>query len=224
MVVITRRVAERRERVSFHICHSLGRQLATQCIDIIFIRAELILIVVRQSIEAHILTFASTFRGIESIRQRRLLRYTAPNSLNHIREIVVNRQSVFIRLHAILEYVLANLAEIEIQVTTLGIVILHVEERAEKPELYILNVRLFKVRVVHLAHYATPPTFGEQEPAIVGNVINIEVIWTSLFRIEREVESLNCRRFSVIDFLCGINFARSDFTDIRVRLLVKVVT
>ena len=117
-------------------------------------------------------------------------RHFAPDGLRHILVVAVDRIAVLIRLHAILKHILADLAEIEIEIATLAVGILRVEEGIHHPELDILHVRLLEVGIVHLAHDAAPALLRIEKTAVGVDIVGVEIVGAALCRIEGKIETL----------------------------------
>ena len=96
-------------------------------------------------------------------------------------------------------------------------------ERIKEPELDILDIGLLKVGVVNLAHDAAPTLLRVFQIATLINIISIKVIGTTLFGIERQVEGLNNRRLTIIEFSTGEHLAERYLTGIGVGQSFQVI-
>ena len=155
-VIIAGRVIEGREWILLHLLHGLGREFAAQDIEIIFVGGEGILIVIGETIEADILLLASIGVIIESVGQRCLARDASPSSLGDEVGCAIDRDTILITLHTIFEDILADLTEVEIEIATLAVGVILIEEGIQEPELDILHIRCFEVGVIKFTHHAAP--------------------------------------------------------------------
>ena len=87
----------------------------------------------------------------------------------------------------------------------------------------VFDIRLFEIRVVHLAHDASPPFLGIKKLTVFIDVVGIKVIGTSFLRIEGEVQCLDiiCLTISLVSV--REQFAYLYFADIRVRQELGIV-
>ena len=183
-------------------------------------------LLVVQTVQAQVLLHARTAFVVEGVCYAVGLGHIAPCGLLHIVHVSVYGQSALVCLLAVLEDVLAYLAEVEIQVAAQfllrGPVAFLVEERVHQPEFDVLDVLCLEVGIVHLAHHAAPALFGGEQVALCIH-LGGEVVGTALLWIERHVQYAQ-RGVAVVGRLrlVGIQFQFVDGTDVVVGQLVQV--
>ena len=87
----------------------------------------------------------------------------------------------------------------------------------------ILNIRLLEIGVLDFAHDTAPALLRIEQIAVRVDIGTIKVVGTTLARIEREVQGLDNRRLTIVEFATREHLAESDLTGIRIRQRVKVV-
>ncbi len=223
VVAVARGVVEGRELVLLHgLDRGRGQHLA-QPLQEVGIGGIGLLVFGAEAIETHVLLHARAGGVVEGIGERRLGRHPTPHGVFDVGGVAVHGQAVFIRLEAVLEDVLAHLAQVEVKVAAVLVVEVGVEEGIHHPKLHILDVRLLEVGVVEAAHDAAPALLGVEQVAVGVNVGRVEVIGAALLGIEREVERLNGRRLAVVEFAAREHLAVGNFAHVGVRQLVEVV-
>ena len=97
------------------------------------------------------------------------------------------------RLLAVLQYILAYVAKVDVQVAlvTFGVGQLGVEQ----PERYVLDVRFLKVRVVQPAHDTCPALLGVGQLAVRAYLVGTDVVRSALVGVETQVQRSNLRVF-----------------------------
>ena len=153
-----------------------------------------------------------------------MLRHPTPHGFGEELIVAVKRDAVFIRFQSILQNILADFAEVKIQVATFKIRVLRVEERVHHPKLHILDIGLFKIGVVHLSHYATPTLLGIEQRPLIVDIHRIEIIGTALSGIIREVESLHKVSFTISKISVGEDFGHLNLAHVRIGQLLEVGT
>ena len=225
VVVVATRVVQRREGVLLHGGDGGGRQLRAQFADVIAIGVVLLLHSRREAVETHVLINARAGGVVKGVSHRRLVAHAAPLGVAQRRRCVVRTggQAVLITLQAVLEDILAHLAQVEVEVAAVTVWVGLVDERVEHPELDILDVALLEIGVVEFAHNAAPSLLGVEQVTVGVDVVGIEVVWSALLGIEREVEGLDGRRLAVVEFAAGEHLGIRHLAHVGVRELVKVV-
>ena len=104
---------------------------------------------------------------------------------------IVRRQAVLKRLLAVLQYILAYVAKVDVQVTLVAVGV--GQFGVEQPERYILDVRFLKVRVIQPAHNACPPLLGVGELAVRAYLVGTDVVRSALVGVETQVQRSNLR-------------------------------
>ena len=171
VVIVTGRVVERREQVGLLGLDGLGDSLrVAQFFEIILICREYELLVVVQTVEAHVLSKARTGVVVKRVSERILLRHTTPHGFGQILVVAVVRNAVLVAFETVLEDILADFAEVDIEVAAFVVGVLGIEEGVHKPELHILDIRLLEVGVVHSAHDTAPATFGIEQGAVIAYI------------------------------------------------------
>ncbi len=130
--------------------------------------------------------------------------------------------AVFVAFQSVFQYVLAYFSEVEVEVAAFKIWVFGIEERVQKPELYIFDVALFEVCVVHTAHYAAPAFFRIEQSSFVVDICAVKVVRAALGGIVGEVKGLYGGRFSVCLLTSGIYFASVDFAHVWIGKLFEV--
>ena len=152
-------------------------------------REEAFLLVV-QTIESHILQGARATGGGKGVGLGGLQGNLTPLCLSH-RACTTHGHSALIELLTVAQDVLANLAKVEVEVatqagTTLLLYLISIYKGVHQPELDILDVSLFEVVGVELAHHTAPMVGRIVETTIVAH-IGAEIIRTALLGIEGQV-------------------------------------
>ena len=223
MIVVARRVVEGRELVLPHGLDHGRRQFRLQLGQEILVRRESILLVVGQSVKAHILQPPRATGIVEGIGERLPLGDLAPRRSGYLCRIAVDGQTVLERFHTIFENIFRHLAQVEVEVTALVVGLGLVEEGVHEPELDILDVGRLEVGIVHLAHDTAPPFLGIEQPPLFVDIVGIEVIGATFLRIERKIERLLRGRLTIVNLLVGENFAHAYLAHIGIGELVQIV-
>ena len=194
-------------------------------VEPLLIRPELPLLVIGKAVETHILQLSGTGSRGEGVGLRGLLRNLTP--LGH-REVTgaVNRHTALIELLTVAQDILRDLTEVEVEVAAVvggGAVLTGIDEGIEQPELDVLDVRLFEVVGLKIAHHTAPLRLGLTERTVAVEVAR-QVIRSALRGIVGQVQHLECRGGAVVGALVavGIELLHIDLTHIMVRQLVEV--
>ncbi len=123
---------------------------------------EFLLLGIGKSVESHILQGTASARCGEGIGHRTLRRNLTPLCIGEA-VAAIHRHSTLVKLLAIPQDILADLAQIDVEIAAIvGCVLLFagIDKRIEHPELDILHVRLLKIVGIQLAHHSTPVADG----------------------------------------------------------------
>ena len=102
----------------------------------------------------------------------------------------IDGHATLIELLTVVEHILTHFAQVEIEVT--GIVggrslLTGIDKRVEQPELNILDVGLFEVSSLELAHHTTPFRLWLAQRSI-GIQVACQVVRTAFLRIVGQVK------------------------------------
>ena len=117
-----------------------------------------------QSVVAHILILASRLVVVECVHHRLQFRHPSPYGGVDIHHRRARRQAVLKALPPVAQYVLAYIAQIDIQLAARVRGVLY--KRVHQPKLDGLYVLRLKVGIVHLAHDAAPPACRVHQVAV----------------------------------------------------------
>ena len=220
--IITRRVVERRESVVLPLGENRGIHFSAQLVDVGFIGRPCFLSFAIQTIQTHVLLRTRTGFVAEGSDRAGGTRYVAPHGGIDTSYICVGYgQTVLKRFLAIAEYILADITEVDIHLTFVAVRV--GQRRIHHPELDIFDVGFFEISVVESAHHTAPALFGIGKPTVGSHFAGRDIILTTFFWIEREVEN---RQFGihVAGFLAvGINLVLVHNTRAMVAECVEVV-
>ena len=90
-------------------------------------------------------------------------------------------------LLAISQNILADITQIDIQVTALKSCIIIGQEWVHQPELDILDIRFLKVRVIQLTHNTAPTSLWVSQFTIYVYFTSGDIVWATLIRIITQV-------------------------------------
>ena len=96
-------------------------------------------------------------------------------------------------LFAISQNILADITQVDIQVTTLKGSIIISQEWIHQPELDILDIRFFKVGVIQLTHNTAPTSLWVGQLTIHVYFTSRDIVWTTLIRIVTQVHNRQFR-------------------------------
>ena len=204
----------------------LGGHLSLNGGEEFLVRLEGAFLLVGEAVEAHILPLARAGGGGESIgRVGRLDRYFSPLCVSEAAGAVY-RHTVLVEFLAVVEHILAHLAQVDVEVAAilLGVgFVLGVDEGVEHPELDILDVGHLEVGIVEFAHHAAPLGSGVVK-GTVGIEVRVEVVGAALGGIVGEVEHRQCGGGAAVAALVAvwIELAHEDLAHIVVGELVQV--
>ena len=182
MVVVVGRV------VPYRIEHSRVH-LALYGSEKLLIRLEVTLLLIVKTVESDILKRTRTRRCREGVSDRRLRRNLTPLGGDEAVR-AVDRHSALIELLTVAEYILAHLAEINVEIApVIGRRSLAggIYERVEHPELDVLHVGCLEVVVVEFAHHTAPMLRRVVQCSVVSEV-GAEVVRTALVRVICQIE------------------------------------
>ena len=183
VIIVASGVVDWRELVLLHFLDSGCRQGLTQFAHIFAIGGEILLFFGGKSVQTHVLQFACSLGIVEGIGERGFARHLTPNGLLDVGIVAVIRQSVLITFESVFEHILAQFAEVEIEVSAFFVIGFFVEEGVEHPELYVFDIRKFEIGLVEFAHNTTPSVFGVGKCAVAIQSLGIEVIRATLIGI-----------------------------------------
>ena len=183
------------------------------------------LLVVRQSVQSHILLGACSTAGGKGVGLGGLNGNLTPCRI--VKRIgTINGHSTLIELLAITQDILAHLAQVDVQITTIatGIaLVLGIDKGVQQPELDILHISSLEIVGVELTHHSSPAILGVAQPAVHVD-IGSQVVRSTFIRIIGQVEHGQGVRGSAIGALVTvrIELVHIDGTHIVVAQLVKV--
>ena len=194
-------------------------------VEPLLIRPELPLLVIGKAVETHILQLSGTGGGGEGVGLCGLHRDLTPLGRHEVAG-AVNRHTALIELLTIAQDILRDLTEVEVEVAAVvggGAVLTGVDEGIEQPELDVLDVRLFEVVGLKIAHHTAPLRLGLTERTVAVEVAR-QVIRSALRGVVGQVQHLESRGGAVVGALVavGIELLHIDLTHIVVRQLVEV--
>ena len=133
-------------------------------LQIIGISGELPFFVIIQSIQSHILACSCSALVVEGISHAGGVGDSSPQAFGIIGAIAIHGHSALEVFLAVLEYVLAHFAQVDVEVAAvIARQLLFIYKRIHHPELDILDVLCLEVRIVQLAHHASPFLCGVLE-------------------------------------------------------------
>ena len=190
---------------------------------IIEIKVTLLLIV--ESIEAHVLQRPTSFSGSKGISHRALAGNPTPLGCDEILG-TIHGHATLVKLLAVSQYVLAHLSQVKIKISAIvsGIgLLVGVEEGVEQPKLNILHVCGLEIAVVQLSHHSTPPALRIRQRAVHVQ-IGIKIIRAALRGIISQVEDTQRVSGTAVGALITIGEQLPDinFSDIMVTQLVEI--
>ena len=129
-------------------------------------------------------------------------------------------ESVLEELPSVFEYILRDVSEVEVQLSTLCRRIVY--EGIHEPKLQVLNVRCLEVRLIDLTHDACPALLGHIETSR-GRERGIEVIWATLLGVVAQRECREVARLAEVLILEGEELPRRDFPNEVIADIVGVI-
>ena len=161
---------------------------------------ELLLLGIGETIEADILQGTAATGGGEGIGHGALSRYLAPLGVGEA-VAAIHWHAALIELLAVSEDVLAHLAQVDVEVAAIAIgigLLTAIDEWVEEPELDVLHVGLLEVVGVESAHHATPVLQRVRQGSVLLQVVDIEVVRTTLVRIVGDVHGVHRARLRAV--------------------------
>ncbi len=189
------------------------------------INSESPFLVIGQSVEANILQLTTATGSGKGIVLRGLHRNLTPLCLYELTG-AIDRHAALVELITVTQDVLADLTQIDVEVTAIlrgSTFLTGIDEGVEHPELDVLDVCLLKVVGVQLTHHTAPALRGIGQRTVSVQVSG-QVIGSALRRIVRQVQDGQRRGGTVVGALVavGIELADIDLTHIVVRQLFQV--
>ena len=183
------------------------------------------LLLVRQSVQSHVLLGTGSASSGKGVGLGGLDGNLTPSRI--VKRIgTINGHSTLIELLAITQNILAHLAQVDVQITTIatGIaLVLGIDKGVQQPELDILHISSLEIVGVELTHHTSPAILGVAQPAVHVD-IGSQVVRSTFIRIIGQVEHGQGVRGSAIGALVTvrIELVHIDGTHIVVAQLVKV--
>ena len=95
---------------------------------------------------------------------------------------------MFKRFFAITENILADVAQIDIHISTHKRLVRVCQEWVHQPELNILNISLLEISVIQLTHNTTPTRSWIRQFTITTYLLSRDVVWSTFFWIVTQVQ------------------------------------
>ena len=199
--------------------------LALHLAQEVLIALPLLLLLVVESVEAHVLHRTRTLRCREGVHYGSLVGHLTPLRSGEVLRAVYGHAAL-VELLAVAQNILAHLAEVDIEVAAVvgcHALLACVDEWVEHPELDVLDVSCLEVVGVELSHHAAPTLLRIVESA-VGVEVGVEVVRTALVRIVSEVQDVEHRRVAVVCALVAVGeqLADVELANVMVRQLVEI--
>ena len=151
-------------RVGLYAVIDLLIDHALYLLQVIGISGELPFLVIVQSIQSHILACSCSALVVEGISHAGGVGDSSPQAFGIIGAIAIHGHSALEVFLAVLEYVLAHFAQVDVEVSpVIAWQILLVYERIHHPEFDVFDVLGFEIRIVQFAHHTSPFLCGVLE-------------------------------------------------------------
>ena len=178
-----------------------------------------------QTVQTHILLGTGAAGGGEGVCLGGLCGNSTPLG-GHIRAGAIDRHTTLIEFLAIVQDVLADLTEVDVEVTAIvsGIGFQRrIDEGIEEPEFDILHVGCLEVVGIQLTHHTAPVALWQRQRTIHVD-LRIQVVRTTLLGIVRQVQDGQRVGGSAVCRLVAVRIELTDIhrTHIMVRQLVEV--
>ena len=183
MVIVSRRVVERRERIVHHAGDSISREFRPEFLQILRVRREKQLLLRGKTIQTDILQLPVL--GVERIPRALRARHTAPYGRIHLRQITIHRHTVLEELFLILQDILGNLTQVKIKVATLGGLVIN--ERIQQPELDVLIIGGLQIAGFDLPGNTAPTPLRIAQRPVRVDVIRVQIVRATFVGIKSQV-------------------------------------
>ena len=197
-----------------------GIDLPLHGVEVVGVDAIVTLVFVSQTIETNILLLTCTAFVGERIDHGLLAGHTSPSGLG-IGGGGADGHTAFVEFLAVLQHVFADVAKVDVEVTSVVFAVRSVDERVEHPELDVLDVAGLEVAGVHLSHHTSPAFLWVVQLGICVHV-GVEVVRTALIRIVCQVQDTQRVALSHVGVSVGIDLAHIDLAHIVVGELIQV--
>ena len=213
VVVVTSRVfVDRVVGCSIHL--TLHR------VEVVGIDAVVAFVSIIQSIQTDILLRACAALVGEGINDRLFAGHTSPKGFD-VGGGTIDGHSAFVCLLPVFQHILADVAQVEVEVTAISFVVLGVDKRVEHPELDVLDVAGFEVAHVDFPHHASPTLLGVVQAGILVHV-GVKVVRTAFAGVVSYVQDVQSVAFSLVGVAVGIDFTGINFAYVVVGELFQV--
>ena len=206
--VVVQRVEDSRSHLALHL------------VEIVGIDAVCPLVGVSQTIETDVLLLPCAALVGERVDYRLLAWHASPHRFC-VSGSIADRHAALVVFLSVLENVLADVAEVDVEVTAIALVILSVDERIHHPELDILHIGIFEVTLIDASHHAAPSLLRAVQTSVVVHV-GVKVVGATLLRIVGEVEHAQRVALSLIGVAVGVHLSHVHLSHIVVGELVEV--